>query len=386
MLKKLFLLTVVVLSALSLPTQAFWQNNDITMLVMPREAIPLQIAQDISRRYPVMIVGYQLARGDLKIHAWNGDDWVAVSVEDYASGTFFANRPKHAIIVENEKFSAPAVLVPSSIWCESANRLSSTDPRTLIHLLGLSFDFPFRYWDQFAKRYGFSLEQINPTLNNVHWWNLPGSVLLEKRAQRNFSIDLDKWHPLETVPPSVVVPVVMEVEVPAAEPATPKKPEAGATAVDITAKAPEVPIQKTPAIKPTPVVEPVKVYVPAKAPEAPAVIKAPAVKPIPATETKPTAPAVEPVKAAAEPVPVVAKPAAPALPVTPAPAVAPFPSLKPEPVIVPAPLAEIEPLVETAPAAAPAALVEEDLFSTNEIPAAEVVVPQEPKKSWRNLF
>ena len=336
MFKKLVLLTVVALSVLSLPAQAFWGSDDITMLVMPREVVPLQIAQDISRRYPVLIVSYQLTQGELKIHAWNGDGWVAVPVEDYTSGTFFANRPKRAIVVENEKISAPAILTPNSTWCESATRIASTDPRTLLHLLGLSFDFPFRYWNQFAERYDFALEQINPTLQNVHWWNLRGDVLVEKRAQRNFSIDLDKWHYLATLPPPVIVPVVMETEAPVAAPAVPKKPEVGATAVDITAKAPDAPVEKAPAIKPAPTIAPVK---------------------------------------AVEPVPV-AKPAAPT------PTVEPIPSLKPEPVIVPAPLVEMAPTVEAIPEAKPAAAVEADPFSTNEIPAAEIVVPQEPKKSW----
>lgn len=242
MFKKLALLTVAVLSILSFPAQA-WRNDEITMLVVPREVLPVQITQDISRRYPVMIVSYQLQRGVLKLHAWNGDNWVGVSVEDYTNGTFFAIRPKHAIIVEDAKFHAPEVLVPSSTWCESANRLTSTDPRAMIHLLGVYFDFPFRHWDQFAKRYGYSIEQINPTLKNVHWWNLRGDILLEKRAQRDFTVDLNKWYYLETLPaPAVESPVAMEGEVPLAPatPAVPVKAES-ATAVDITAKAPAVP-------------------------------------------------------------------------------------------------------------------------------------------------
>jgi len=337
MLKKLVLLFVVALSALSLPAQAFWRNDDITMLVMPREVIPLQIAQDIARRYPVMIVSYQMTRGELKLHAWNGDSWVAVPVDDYTSGTFFANRPKRAIIVENERLQAPAALAPNSIWCESATRIATTDPRALLHLLGLSFDFPFRHWDQLAERYGFSLEQINPTLQNVHWWNLRGDVLLEKRAQRDFAIDLDKWHYLETLPPPVVVPVVMEAEEPATAPAAPEEIKAGATAVDITAKAPEAPVEKAPVVAPAPAAEPVK-----------------AIEPAPVVESVP--------------------------------AVEPLPSLEPEPVIVPAPLAETEPAVEATPAAKPADAIEADPFSTDEIPAAEIVVPQEPKKSWWKLF
>ena len=341
MLKKLVLLAVLILSALSLPARAFW-NNDITMLVMPSDVIPLQIAQDISRRYPVLIVSYQLAKGELKLFAWNGDSWVAVPVEDYTSGTFFANRPKRAVIVENERFHAPDILVPSSTWCESANRLSSTDPRVMLHLLGLQFDFPFRHWDQLAKRYGYSIEEINPTLKNVHWWNLRGDVLVEKLAQRDFSVDLNKWYALETLPPPPVETVLIEenpvsipevkapepesvkvikVNAPAAEPApaqTKEKTDTVLTAADVAAKTPIV--APAPAMEPAPIIE----SVPAVAPSAP------------------------------------------------------------ETAI--APVSEIEEVIEAAPAIEPAAAVEADPFSAKEIPAAEIVVPQEPKKPWWKLF
>lgn len=378
MCKKLILLAVVALSFFTLPAQAFWQDDAITMLVMPREAIPLQIAQDISRRYPVIIVSYQMVRGDLKLHAWNGDNWVFVSVPDYTNGTFFANRPKHAIVVENERLRAPAVLTPNSTWCATANRITSTDPRALIHLLGIHFDFPYRYWDQFAKRYGYPLEQINPTMQNVHWWNLRYDVLREKRAQRDSSVDIDKWYLLETLPPPAVVPVVTETKAPAPAPVAPVKTAASATAVAITAKASEVPVEKAPAVIPVPVqvIEPVKAAEPA-----------PVEKPAPAVE----------VFKQAEPAPA-EKPA----PVT-------EPVIKPAEPAVPAPIAELAPIVQPvatteetstptvvaekatetpapAPTAEPAAMTEIDPFSADEIPAAEIVVPQEPKKRWWNIF
>lgn len=376
MFKKLVLLTVVVLSTLLLTVQAGWKS-EITMLVMPEDKIPLQIAQDISRRYPVLLVSYRLVYGELKIYAWNDETWVAVPVEDYANGTFFANRPGHAIVVEHERFHAPSILTPNSTWCESATRLSSTDPRALLHLLGLHFDFPFRYWDQLAKRYGYALEEINPTLENVHWWNIRGDELVEKRAKRDFALDLDKWHYLEPLPPPAIEPVrietepvIPEVEKPAAEPA--------AGAVNITVKAPEPKVEKAPVTKPIvkPVIKP----------------EAPVSKPLPSLKPEPV---IKP--AAATPAPVVEK--APAVEPVPAPAAEKAPVVKPEPVIESVPTIEPAPapLVEapsTAPAVevekavkadvpAPAPLVTEvDPFAAGEVPAAEIVVPQPPKKPW----
>ena len=340
MFKKLVLLTIVALSALSLTAQAS-RESDITMLVVPREVIPIQIAQDVSRRYPVLLVSYQLVQGKLKLYAWNDENWVAVPVEDYTSGTFFANRPKHAIIVEYERFRAPNVLIPNSLWCEGASRLASTDPRVMLHLLGLHFDFPFRYWDQMAKRYGYSIEEINPALENVHWWDLRGDDLMQKRAKRDFSLDMDKWHPIETAPPppveSVVFPekagTVPEVEVPASEPVK-----------VIRVNMPETPAEKAPVLRAAP----------------------PAAKPFPSLKPEPViapTPVIEP---------------------EPSPAIEPAPASEPLQSVIPAPA----PLVEApaAPAAKPAAIVEADPFASEEVPAAEIVVPQEPKKPWWKLF
>lgn len=329
MFKKLVLITAAVLSMLSISAQA-WSNDEITMLVMPREVLPLQIAQDISRRYPVMIVSYQMNRGNLQIHAWNGDSWVTVSTEDYTNGTFFAVRPKHAIIVENARLHAPAVLTPNSAWCGSANRLESTDPRILLHLLGLYFDFPYRHWDQMAKRYGYALEEINPTLHNVHWWNLRGDVLIEKRSRRNFSVDLDKWYYLEPTPAPVIEPVKLEEEAPAPiAPVVPVVEPAGAPDVNITAKAPDVAaVKKVPAVKPA---------APAPRPEPTPVVELPAPEPAPVAEAAP----VETVETA---------------------------------------------VAEAAPETVPAPVIIADPFSAEEIPAAELIVPPEPKKPWWKFF
>jgi hypothetical protein len=337
MFKKIALLIAVVFSMLSIPAQA-WRPDEITMLVIPREKIPLQIGQDISRRYPVLLVSYQMVHGDLKIHAWNGDNWVFVPVEDYTNGTFFTVPPKSAVIIENELFSAPDVLTPGSLWCGSASRLTSTDPRVMLHLLGLHFDFPFRHWNQLARRYGYAIEEINPTLKNVYWWHLQANVLMEKRAQRDFTVDVQNWQPLETIPAPVDEPVVMEEAVPE----TP-----AATDVDITVKAPET----APAVAPEPEPEP------EPAPETPAA---------PSGDTPISEPVTNP-----EPAPVVeAAPDAPAV----------------EPAVADSPAEEPAAATEPASDGLEEMPVTVDPFSAEEVPAAEIVVPAEPKKPWWKLF
>jgi len=209
--RKCLLWIFFLLGALCQNTQAN-PKNEITMLVVPRDAKTIQIAQDISRRYPVLIVSYQQTPEQVKLYAWNGDGWVDIPVEDYTNGVFFANRPHHTIIVEAENTPAEDLLVPDGTWCDSGNRLLSTEPHVLIHLLGRYFDFPFRIWRQFSMRHNEPFEKINPAFINTYWWHHYGEDIFAKRSLRDPEADMDKWLYLDITPPPPIEPVVVEEE------------------------------------------------------------------------------------------------------------------------------------------------------------------------------
>ena len=206
MIKKNVLTILILLSAVCLNAQTN-PKKEITMLVVPRDAKTIQIAQDIAEHYPVLIVCYQQTHNLPKLHAWNGDGWVDISVEDYETGVFFENPPQHAIIIEPENTPAAEVLVPDGTWCKSGNRLTTTDPRTMIHLLGLYFDFQHRQWRALAQAHGLSVADINPGLLNIYWWQYP-----EKRPTLDPEDDMDHWLFLDITPPPPVEPVVTEEE------------------------------------------------------------------------------------------------------------------------------------------------------------------------------
>ena len=237
MFKKTILPAFILLFALSLNGQAN-PKKEITMLVVPRDAKTIQIAKNIAEHYPVLIVSYQQTPTQPKLYAWNGEGWVDISVEDYVTGAFFGNPPQHAIIIEPENTPAAEVLVPDGTWCKSGNRLTTTDPRTLIHLLGLYFDFPHRHWRALAKTHRLSVADINPGLVNIAWWQYP-----EKRPTLDPEDDMDHWLFLDITPPPPVEPVVTEEEpepiLPAEHPAieTDKMPPE-------TAPAEEAPVAK----------------------------------------------------------------------------------------------------------------------------------------------
>jgi len=166
-LKKSLGLILLFFSIFALTTEAIWKKT-ITMLMVPRDAKVIQIAQDVSRHYPTLIVCYQTVQNELNLHAWNGKGWIHLPVEDYINGSFCSNQPQHIIWIEPENSPAADLdlLVPNGFWCKSGHRLLSTEPRQMIHLLGRHFNFPHRIWNEFAKTYGYRIEEINPILLN----------------------------------------------------------------------------------------------------------------------------------------------------------------------------------------------------------------------------
>ncbi len=239
MIKKNVLTILILLSAVCLNAQTN-PKKEITMLVVPRDAKTIQIAQDIAEHYPVLIVCYQQTHNLPKLHAWNGEGWVDISVEDYETGVFFENPPQHAIIIEPENTPAAEVLVPDGTWCKSGNRLTTTDPRTMIHLLGLYFDFPHRHWRALAQAHGLSVADINPGLLNIYWWQYP-----EKRPTLDPEDDMDHWLFLDITPPPPVEPVVTEEEPIAIAPAE-------IPAIEVEEKLPETaPAEEAPVAKKT---------------------------------------------------------------------------------------------------------------------------------------
>jgi len=324
------------------------RKNEITMLIVPRDAKTIQLAKDIADAYPVLLVVYRQTGGVLDLHAWNGESWVAVSVEDYTNGTFFANAPKHAILIQPGRVSVPDMLTPSGVWCQSGNRLLSTDPRVLIHLLGRHFDFPYRHWKELADRYGYTLEQVNPALINVYWWHYRGDVVRNKLAQRDPEADLDQWYALEIIPPPAP-----PVEEPAEEEAeTEPEPVIAEPAEEAPVEAEETEVEEPATEKPLPVEE-----VPAAPAEEPPTVEKVEAEPVvtePAVEAK-TDVVVEEIPAPAKE-PVKTPPPPPEI------AVEEIPQPSAEPVAIPE--AKEKPVAEADP------------FSDKEIPEAEVVLPK----------
>ncbi|MCF7848954.1 MAG: hypothetical protein K9M45_08905 [Kiritimatiellales bacterium] len=224
--KSLSQITVVFMLVCIMVVPALAKEQDVSLLVIPRDDTCIRLALDIANNYPVMVLAYNTAGGATVLHGWDGTKWVGVTLEAYAQGAFFTSvGPDKVLLVEAVGAPLPENLVPPSSWCPSSAKIVTTVPRTLLLLLGRYYDFPYSHWKWFAKRYGYQLEEINPQGLNIRWYHRRLDENLARR-QALYSNDMQYWTPLtEAVAPVVEVPMLEEIPEPKLEPKPKPEPE-----------------------------------------------------------------------------------------------------------------------------------------------------------------
>ncbi len=172
--KRFSIITCMALLALScaLRSEAL-QAHQVTMLVVPARYSVMQVAFDMVSRFSVVLVSYQ---GDATseeplLHAWNGQEWVRISLADYAAASFVQAMPSQAVLVGDEKL-LPAVLVSSiSSWCPDAINIPSIDTPDLINALSKPLRFSSSDWQWFTARYNLTLTDVNADRRKASWYD-----------------------------------------------------------------------------------------------------------------------------------------------------------------------------------------------------------------------
>lgn len=190
------------------------RENEITLIMVPRENSAVQLGLDIAARYPTLLVSYRVARGSaVSLHGWTGSQWVMISLDDFESGSFFKSGPASALIVEQSGTSVPMKMIPSAEWCPNVSKITTDQMRPLIHLIGQYYDFSYKNWKWFSKRYALAVDAINPEGLNMAWYHKPMSEHLMKNTSEGLS-DLRYWVSVrQAVVAEPIVPVEEEPEV-----------------------------------------------------------------------------------------------------------------------------------------------------------------------------
>ena len=70
-------------------------QRDVVLLVAPARYNVMQVAFDVANRYSTVLVSFQGKAESPKLHAWNGMEWLPLSLADFQSGAFLGyNLPK----------------------------------------------------------------------------------------------------------------------------------------------------------------------------------------------------------------------------------------------------------------------------------------------------
>lgn len=152
------------------------QPQPISMLVVPSRYSVLQVAFDVARQFPVVLVAYEgdATTANPQIYAWNGSEWVGVTVPDYQEANFLQLIPSQAILVGDDQLLPPALAEISS-WCPRSIRVPALDTATLVNHVGTVLSFSGSDWRWFAARYNLDLEDLNTEQRKMSWYDEPHS-------------------------------------------------------------------------------------------------------------------------------------------------------------------------------------------------------------------
>lgn len=159
----------MILSAAS--AQAF------TLIVAPARYSVIQVAQDILQRSEAVLVSYQgeASTPEPTLFAWNGSEWVSVSMKDFREVNFLQRVPDRTVLIGGQDV-LPQVLVDASSWSPRIERISDLTTGALVNEFGRILNWRSADWKWFAKRYNLTLTDEAEPRRHTSWYDQPGPL------------------------------------------------------------------------------------------------------------------------------------------------------------------------------------------------------------------
>lgn len=223
--------TILCLGAVLLAGSARAQTKpeQVTMLVVPARYSVLQVAFDMYRRFPVVLVSYQgeASTESPLLHAWTGKDWSPITLPEYGTASFLRVAPGQTVLVGDDALLPPVLASSISSWCPRVLNVPFIDNAALVNSFGEIFKFKPRDFEWFARRYNLKLKDENQPRREESWYDVGAyedwwSQRHRRQKQgREVPAELERRPPpVEPVPPiSIQPPAEPEAVEPAPEPA-----------------------------------------------------------------------------------------------------------------------------------------------------------------------
>ena len=132
---------------------------DAVLLVTPSRYSVMQVAFDVARRYPTVLVSYQGGGQAPVLHVWNGYEWMPLSADDYKSGAFLQTHPGRTIFLGDDAL-LPADLRSIGAWCDQSTQVPELETHALVNAIGRYLPFTPADWRWFAGRYNLTLTNL----------------------------------------------------------------------------------------------------------------------------------------------------------------------------------------------------------------------------------
>lgn len=148
-----------------------------TLIIAPARYSVIQVAQDILQRSDAVLVSYQgePGKGDPVLHAWNGNEWVPVSMKDFREVNFLQRVPDRTILIGGPDV-LPEVLVEASSWSPRVDRISDLKTSSIINEFGRILQWRSAEWKWFAQRYNLQLTDEAEPRRHSSWYDQPGPL------------------------------------------------------------------------------------------------------------------------------------------------------------------------------------------------------------------
>lgn len=172
---KIFIATLAAAAGLTVHVQA--AQGDYTLIVAPARYSVIQMSFDLIKKRPAVLVSY---RGEAKttdplLYAWNGSEWVYVSLQDYREVRFVQDPPKEVVLLGDEN-TLPTSLKDATGWAKHVQSIKALDNAALVNEFGRLFKWTQDEWKWFSSRYNLSLEDESEPYRKSSWYDQPGPL------------------------------------------------------------------------------------------------------------------------------------------------------------------------------------------------------------------
>lgn len=168
---------VLGLSLLGALLVSAWPAHAFTLIVAPARYSVMQVAMDVLQRSPAVLVSYQGEpdSAEPRLHAWNGKEWVAVSMKDFREASFLQRVPDGTVLIGNDDV-LPKVLQDAASWSPRVDRVTDLSTGALVNEFGRVLKWRTADWKWFAKRYNLDLKDESEPRRRSSWYDQPGPL------------------------------------------------------------------------------------------------------------------------------------------------------------------------------------------------------------------